>query len=52
MTLDRKTINAIADAVAKKLRATEESTMDAQYLATLPLEELKRRQREAMRNDT
>jgi len=42
MTLDREDIEAIADAVAKRLSVKETTTDDMAYLVTLPMEEQKR----------
>jgi hypothetical protein len=43
MTLDRDDINAIADAVFDRLHRAESQRKDAEYMASLDLEELKRR---------
>lgn len=48
MTLDRDDINAIADAVVIRLQIAESIKKDAQYAASLDLDELKRRGHEKL----
>ncbi len=48
MTLDRDDINAIADAVYDRLQRAESIKLDAQYAASLDLDELKRRNHQKM----
>ena len=48
MTLDRDDITAIADAVYDRLQRAESIRLDAQYAASLDLDELKRRNHQKM----
>lgn len=49
MTLDRDDIQAIAAEVVRLMRQTEEMTLDAEYLASLPVAERKAIQQAKMR---
>lgn len=44
-------IEAIADAVYRRMKAAEEVQLDTQFLASLPVEEIKRRARKQMREE-
>lgn len=49
MTLTPSDIEAIASAVVRKMREVEESRLDHEFEASLPIEEQKRRARARMR---